>query len=105
MCQVRTKAQITSMQDVQNLVTACILRSQEPYSIPEVTRKVVAECVGSRLPVSGDQVTELVRDTTTALLRTKYLSVKKGRYYPVFVASKLSKREVGTGILQAAESR
>ena len=89
MCQVRTNAQITSMQDVQNLVTACILRAREPYSISELTGKVVAGCEGSTVHVSGDQVTKLVRDTTTALLRTKYLSVSKGRYYPAFAASEL----------------
>lgn len=82
MCKIKTGAQITKMSDVQNLVTACILRSKKPYTIPALTRKVIRSCNGCTFTLSDAQIQTLVIATTTALLRSKYLSVNSGHYYP-----------------------
>ena len=87
MCRVKTGAQITEMHDIQNLVTASILRSQQPYSIVTMSKKIESSCVGAGIPISGSQITELVRDTTIALLRAKYISSNAGCYYAEPVVS------------------
>lgn len=87
MCRVKTGAQITEMYDVQNLVTASILRSQQPYSIAALSREIVDSCTGANIPISDRQITELVRDTTMALLRAKYISSNAGCYYAEPIAS------------------
>lgn len=86
MCRIKTGAQITELSDVQNLVTACILRSQQPCTIADLSQKVLHSCEGSNLSISDNQVIELVRDTTMALLRSKYISVNAGHYFakPVY---------------------
>lgn len=81
MCRIKTGAQITELSDVQNLVTACILRSQQPCTIADLSQKVLHSCEGSNLTISDSQVIELVRDTTIALLRSKYISVNAGHYF------------------------
>ena len=63
MCRVKTGAQITEMHDVQNLVTASILRSQQPYSISTLSQKVMDSCRGSNVLISEKQITELVKET------------------------------------------
>ena len=87
MCRVKTGAQITEMHDVQNLVTASILRSQQPYSISPLSQKVMDSCRGSNVLISEKQITELVKETTIALLRAKYISSNAGRYYAQPVTS------------------
>lgn len=87
MCRVKTGAQITEMHDVQNLVTASILRSQQPYSISTLSQKVMDSCRGSNVLISEKQITELVKETTIALLRAKYISSNAGRYYAQPVTS------------------
>ncbi len=82
MCLMKSGAQITELSDLQNLVTAYILRSQHPYTVVDLAQKVLYSCEGSNLPISNDQVTDLVRDTTIALLRSKYISVNAGCYFP-----------------------
>lgn len=82
MCKIKTGAQITKMNDVQNLVTACILRSKKPYTIPALSRQVIHSCNGCGFTVSDAQIQTLVTATTTALLRSKYLSLNLGHYYP-----------------------
>lgn len=81
MCRIKTGAQITELSDIQNLVTACILRAQQPYTIADLSQKVLLSCRGSVFPISDDQVIDLVRDTTTALLRSKYISANAGHYF------------------------
>ena len=87
MCRVKTGAQITEMHDVQNLVTASILSSQQPYSISTLSQKVMDSCRGSNVLISEKQITELVKETTIALLRAKYISSNAGRYYAQPVTS------------------
>ena len=82
MCRIKTGAQITKMSDIQNLVTACILRSKEPYTIPDLSQQVIHSCNGCTLAISDAQIQTLVIATTMALLRSKYLSVNLGHYYP-----------------------
>lgn len=86
MCRVKTGAQIIEMHDLQNLVTARILRSKQPYNISTISQEIIDSCVGSELSITDKQITELVRDTTMALLRAKYISSDSGRYFaqPVF---------------------
>ena len=81
MCRIKMGKQIEDPHDVQNLVTALILRSRQPYSIPALSLEIKRSCAGSELTISDTQIAELVRDTTTALLRAKYLSVSDGLYY------------------------
>lgn len=90
MCRIKTGEQITEMHDVQNLVTACILRSKQPYSISTLSNEIIDSCKGSKLTITDKQIKLLVRDTTTALLRSKYISANSGRYFaqPIFSHNK-----------------
>ncbi len=81
MCRVKTGAQITEMHDVQNLVTARILRSKGPYQICTLSQEVMDSCIGSDLEITNNQIEKLVRDTTMALLRAKYVYSDAGCYY------------------------
>lgn len=86
MCRIKTGTQITKLSDIQNLVTAYILRSQQPYTIAGLSQKVLHSCEGSYFSISDSQVVDLVRDTTIALLRSKYISANSGHYFatPVY---------------------
>lgn len=86
MCRVKTGAQITGLHDVQNLITACILRSPVPYSIIGLTEKVMESCEGSNISITNRQVNKMVSDTTMAFLRIKLISANAGRYYAYPVA-------------------
>ena len=88
MCKIKTGAQIQEMTDVQNLVTAYILRSRQPYSIPALSKKIMRSCKGSSIPISDAEVTNLVKDTTIALLRSDYITSNSGHYYARPVAYK-----------------
>lgn len=87
MCRVKTGVQIREIHDIQNLVTANILRSQQPYSIADLSKKIMQSCIGAAFPVSDRQIVELVHDTTMALLRAKYISSSEGCYYAEPIAS------------------
>lgn len=91
MCRVKTGSQITGLHDVQNLVTACILRSASPFSIVGLTEKVMKACEGSNILITNSQVSKMVRDTTTAFLRIKLISANAGRYYAYPVVIQQSK--------------
>jgi len=41
MCRIKTGTQITKLSDIQNLVTAYILRSQQPYTIAGLSQKSI----------------------------------------------------------------
>lgn len=81
MCKVKTGAQITEIHDIQNLVTARILRSKTPYQIRTLSKEIMDSCSGSELAITSHQIEELVRDTTMALLRAKYIFSDAGYYY------------------------
>lgn len=81
MCQVKTGVQIKSLTDVQNVVTASILRSHVPFSIPVVSATIINSCRGSSLPLTDSQITAIVKETTNALLRSRYITTKAGFYY------------------------
>lgn len=81
MCRIKTGSQITEFHDVQNIVTAYILRAQQPFSISALSQDITKACAGSKIHLSDKQITELVKDTTIDLLRANYISVNKGRYY------------------------
>lgn len=81
MCKVKTGTQITEMHDIQNLVTARILRSKTPYQIRTLSKEIMDSCIGSKLVITNNQIEELVQDTTMALLRAKYISSDAGYYY------------------------
>lgn len=81
MCKIKTGNQITEVYDIQNLITAYILRSKQPYSISSLSNQVMTACKGSKLPVTEHQIKTMVQDTTVALLRTKYVSSNSGSYF------------------------
>lgn len=81
MCRVKMGAQISGMHDVQNLVTACILRSQNPFSISGLTETVMEWCQGSNISISDTQVEEMVSETTMAFLRIKLVSANADHYF------------------------
>lgn len=89
MCHIKTGENITQIQDLQNLVTASILRSKNPYTISHLSERIMDCCENSVLDISKNQVISMVRDTTIALLRAKYISVNAGHYYtyPFFAHS------------------
>lgn len=93
MCRIKTGSQITGLHDVQNLVTACILRSSRPFSIAGLTKEVMASCEGSNVSITNSEVDKMVKDTTMAFLRIKLISANAGRYYAYPVAARQIKRD------------
>ncbi len=82
MCRVKKGAQLTSDSDLQNLVTATILRSTEPYSVESLTIKIQLDCEGSPLQITPKKISELVNDTSTTFLRYEFLDCFERKYYP-----------------------
>ena len=81
MCRIKTGKEITQIHEVQNLITAYILRSKEPYVIPSISDAVEHSCQGSDLSIPKDQIIEMVQETTMTLLRAKFISLHSGQYY------------------------
>jgi len=87
MCRIKSGAQIKEIYDVQNIVTACILRSSRPYSISGLTQTVKNTCSGSSINITETQIEKLVRDTTMAFQRIKLVTAYNGQYYAYPVPS------------------
>ena len=87
MARIKYGANIKDMCDVQNVVTACILRAREPLTISELVREVCWACVDSSVELSVGQLTEMVEDTITALRRVGLVAAYDGKYfsYPIEV--------------------
>lgn len=81
MCRIKMGAEITQIHEVQNLVTAYILRAKTPYTISRLSDRVIRSCAGSTLTITENQIRQMVEDTTLALLRAKYISSNDGYYY------------------------
>lgn len=81
MCKVKTGRQIESLNDIQNVVTASILRAQAPFSLSSLSSLVVDSCKGSLVPVTDLLIKSMVKETTNALLRSNYITTKSGLYY------------------------
>lgn len=96
MCRIKSGTQIEEIYDVQNIVTACILRSSQPYSIPELSQTVKEKCEGSSIIVTDAQIESLVSDTTMAFQRIKLITAYNGQYYAYPVASQkcVTRREL-----------
>lgn len=99
MCRIKSGAQIEEIYDVQNIVTACILRSPRPYSIRGLTQTVKRRCKGSSINITEKQIEELVRDTTFAFQRIKLVTAYNGQYYAYPVA--LQKRKEHNMLVRA----
>lgn len=87
MCRIKSGTQIEEIYDVQNIVTACILRSSRPYSIPELSKTVKAKCEGSSIDITDAQIERLVNDTTMAFQRINLITAYNGQYYAYPVES------------------
>jgi len=87
MCRIKSGIQIEEIYDVQNIVTACILRSSQPYSIPELSQTVKEKCEGSSIIITDAQIESLVSDTTIAFQRIKLITAYNGQYYAYPVES------------------
>ena len=81
MCKVKTGKQIVSKSDLQNLVTASILREKIPYSIVSMSSKIEQACKGSILCITKSEIEKIVNDTTLSLLRCEYLDSFENKYY------------------------
>ena len=87
MCRIKFGTQIAEIYDVQNIVTACILRSSQPYSIPELSQTVKEKCKGSSIAITDTLIERLVNDTTMAFQRIKLITAYNGQYYAYPVES------------------
>jgi hypothetical protein len=81
MCKVKIGKDIICKSDLQNLITASILRESEPYSIKSMLSKVENECEGSPLEISQKDIEELINNTTLSLLRCEYLDSIDNKFY------------------------
>ena len=87
MCHVKTGAEITHVHDVQNMITSYILRAKQPYTILSLSDRVIHSCAGCNIEISESQIKTMVRDTTIALLRSKYISNVSGSYCTIPLVS------------------
>lgn len=87
MCRIKSGTQIKEIYDVQNIVTACILRSSQPYSIPGLSQTVKEKCRGSSIDITDALIERLVIETTMAFQRIKLITAYNGQYYAYPVES------------------
>lgn len=87
MCKIKIGKDITQIHEVQNLITAYILSSKVPYTISQISKKIMRSCLESNLIITEEQIKEMVIDTTIALLRAKYITSNSGYYYALPIAS------------------
>lgn len=81
MANIKSGVEIRETYDVQNIVTAYILRSEKPFTRDEMIMSVENACEGSTIKITREQIKELVQDTIDAFLRIKLLTACNGKYY------------------------
>lgn len=81
MAKIKSGAEIKEVCDVQNIVTAYILRSARPFTRDEMIITVENACEGSSIKITRDQIKELVQGTIMAFLRHNLLDTCNGKYY------------------------
>ncbi|MBQ8625949.1 MAG: hypothetical protein IJ419_07305 [Agathobacter sp.] len=81
MANIKSGADIKEMYDVQNIVSACILRAAEPLTIPELVQNTQKLCEGSTIQLTNNQLQEMVEDTVSAFRRINLVTACNGKYY------------------------
>lgn len=81
MANIKSGADIKEICDVQNIVTACILRAEKPSTISELVGTVQNLCRGSSIKMSHSQLRNMVEDTIAAFRRINLVTAREGKYY------------------------
>ncbi|MBQ8044496.1 MAG: hypothetical protein IJ272_10220 [Clostridia bacterium] len=81
MANIKSRQEIKEMYDVQNIVTACILGSQTPFTEPEMVKNVEEKLEGSSIKITQKEVQELVEGTIMSFRRIKLVTVCNGKYF------------------------
>lgn len=82
MCKIKMGNQISCSRDYQNLITGLIFRTKKPFDFTTITQEVLDVVEGSDYHITYEELTGMIQDTITALLRANYIKVILGRYYP-----------------------
>lgn len=81
MANIKSGQEIKEKYDVQNIVTACILGSQTPFTEPEMVETVEGKLKGSSIKITRKEVEELVEYTIMSFRRIKLVTVCNGKYF------------------------
>lgn len=81
MCRIVTGQSITNISDVQNLITAYIFSSTEPFNTTVLLRKVEEACIGCSLDLTANKIHDMIDDTIMSFLRAEYIDSVKGLFY------------------------
>lgn len=81
MANIKSGADIKEMCDVQNIISACILRAEQPSTVPELIQSAKKLCEGSVLKITDNQLREMVEGTIMAFRRINLVTACNGKYY------------------------
>ncbi len=81
MCKIKIGNQISCSRDYQNLITGLILRTKNSFDFATITQEVLNSVEGSSYHMTYEEITSMIQDTITALLRANYLKCIFGYYY------------------------
>ena len=81
MCKIKIGNQISCSRDYQNLITGLILRTKNSFDFATITQEVLNLVEGSSYHMTYEEITSMIQDTITALLRANYLKCIFGYYY------------------------
>lgn len=94
MCKVRTKEDITTPADLQNLVTSVILRETSSFSVQDILSKTKDKVKGSPFENSDDRIKRICENTIIELNQIDCVRLlEKDRYklamsFPSIVSTK-----------------
>ena len=83
MCKIKFGKQLTSLQDMQNLVIGILLRQQYEYNKVQIYNCVNNYCTGAEYKMSQRAIVKLIDKNLDFLSRIGVVQCKNGQYIPL----------------------
>lgn len=83
MCKIKSGKQLTSAQDMQNLVIGILLRQQYKYNKAQIYNCVNNYCINAEYKMSQNTIRKLVDKNLDFLSRIGTVQCKDGQYIPL----------------------
>lgn len=83
MCKIKFGKQLTSLQDMQNLVIGILLRQQYEYNKVQIYNCVNNYCTSAEYKMSQRAIVKLIDKNLDFLSRIGVVQCKNGQYIPL----------------------
>lgn len=80
MCLVKNAKDITSKEEVRNLITSIILRQRNPYKEEDIVKATTDYLKGSSLKLEYDDISQLVENSLDIFVRSGSIRCWNGMY-------------------------